>query len=243
MDIAGSRILVTGATGGLGVAIVGALAAGGAHVVVSGRRTVALEALAARVGGDAVVADLGDAAAVEELVGVAAACDAVVCNAGLLAGTVDEVLDVNLRAPMRLAEAFVAARRASGGPGAVVFTGSVAGVTSSPGMGAYNASKAGLRGFALSLAQDLAGTSVTSTHLVVGYVADAGMLVDSGDRAPAWVRTRTPGDVADAVVSAIRTGPVERWVAPLELRLAVTAAGVFPRLAGRIRRRTPPLRT
>ena len=69
MDLEGARVLLTGATGGLGEAIARALAERGAHQVLSGRRADALTTLAAEVGGEAVPSDLADRDAVERLVG------------------------------------------------------------------------------------------------------------------------------------------------------------------------------
>lgn len=237
VDIAGRRILVTGATGGIGVQIVASLAAGGADLVLVGRRPSTLEALAGRWGAETVVADLAEPSEVDRVADAADGCDALVLNAGVLNADPATVMAVNLLAPLRLATSFTTARRTTGASAAVVFTGSVAGVSPSPGMGAYNASKFGLRGFALSLAAELSGTAISVTHLVVGYVRDAGMLVDSGGRPPRGVRTRSADQVASAVVEALDAGPAERWVAPWELRLAALAAGSSPRLVGPMLRR------
>ena len=237
MEIAGRRILVTGATGGIGDGVVAALAREGANLVLTGRRSSALEVQARRWGAEVVVADLAVPSEVAGLAEVADGCDALVLNAGVLEADPPTVMAVNLLAPMHLATSFVAARRATGGSAAVVFTGSVAGISPSPGLGVYNASKFGLRGFALALASELSGTPVTATHLVVGYVRDVGMLADAGGRPPRGVRTRSADQVAGAVVTALREGPAERWVAPWELRLAALAAGNAPRLAGPVLRR------
>ena len=237
MEINTRRIMVTGATGGIGAAVVSALADRGARLVLVGRQVATLEALAVRVGGEAVVADLTEPADVERLADLAGGCDALVLNAGIPDGSLREVMAVNLLAPMQIASAFVAAPGAAVGEGAVVVTGSVAGIVATPGMSAYNASKFGLRGYTLSLAHACSGTSMSVTHLVVGYVRDAGMLVSGGGRPPRGIRTRAPGEVADAVVHALVHGPAEVWVAPAELRLAARAAGAFPRLAAPVLRR------
>lgn len=237
MEIAGRRILVTGATGGIGSRIVASLAEAGAHLVLVGRRQSTLDVLANRWGAEVLVADLAMSAEVASVADVALGCDALVLNAGVRDSDPATVMAVNLLAPMQLATSFVLTRRAAGGSAAIVFTGSVAGISPSPGGGVYNASKFGLRGFALSLAAELAGTPITATHLVVGYVRDVGMLVDSGGRPPRGVRTRSADQVASTVISALQEGPVERWVAPWELRLAALAAGNAPRLVGPVLRR------
>jgi short-subunit dehydrogenase len=237
VEIAGRRILVTGSTGGIGSRIVASLAHEGASLVLVGRRPSALAAQAARWDAETVVADLAVPSELSHVADVANGCDALVLNAGVLNADPTTVMAVNLLAPMRLATSFVAARRGAGGTAALVFTGSVAGVSPSPGMGAYNASKFGLRGFALSLAAELAGTPVSATHLVVGYVRDVGMLADSGGRPPRGVRTCSAEQVASAVVEALDRGPAERWVAPWELRLAALATASSPRLVGPVLRR------
>ena len=61
MQIAGSTVLLTGATGGLGHAIARALRARGAELILTGRRTDVLEPLAAELKARALAADLSDA--------------------------------------------------------------------------------------------------------------------------------------------------------------------------------------
>src|SRR5688572_7458776 len=112
MELNGARVLLTGATGGLGEAIARALAERGAQLVLSGRRADALKSLADELGATAVPCDLADRDAVERLAGTAGEVDALVANAGLPgAGTllkltqddIDRVLEVNLRSPIALA--------------------------------------------------------------------------------------------------------------------------------------------
>jgi uncharacterized protein len=245
MDIKGRRILVTGAAGGLGAATVRALASRGAQVVLSGRNEAALTALAEEVGGEVDLADLCDRAQVDALAKRSAGLDGLVLNAGvghdpLLAhvgaADVDTVLDTNLRAPMLLAFAFVQRHLAADAPGALVFVGSVAGVSATPGTRLYNASKFGLRGFVLSLRQELHGTPVSASLVAPGFIRDAGMFVTSGVELPPGVRTRTPDDVADAVVRAFDKAPAEVFVAPPELRLSATFAGSAPGIGERVLR-------
>jgi uncharacterized protein len=245
MDIAGRRILVTGAAGGLGAATVRALAERGARVVLSGRNELALAALAAEVDGEVDLADLCDRDQVAALAERSAGLDGLVLNAGvghdpLLAHVgaddVDMVLDTNLRAPMVMALAFAQRHLADQTPGALVFVGSVAGVSATPGTRLYNASKFGLRGFVLSLRQELHGTPVTASLVAPGFIRDAGMFADGGIDLPPGVRTRSPEDVADGVLKGLVKAPAEVFVAPPELRLSATFASSAPGVGERVLR-------
>src|SRR3954470_14009067 len=73
--------LVTGASSGIGAATARALAASGAHVTLVARRRDRIEALAEKLGGDFVVADVGDRPALDAIDG---AFDLVVANAGVM---------------------------------------------------------------------------------------------------------------------------------------------------------------
>src|SRR5688572_5868509 len=83
MELTGARVLLTGATGGLGEAIARALSERGAALVLSGRRVEALDALASELGATAVPCDLSDRAEVDRLADAAGDADVLVANAGL----------------------------------------------------------------------------------------------------------------------------------------------------------------
>jgi short-subunit dehydrogenase len=246
MDIRGASILITGASGGLGTAMARELAARGGQLVLSARRVALLDQLAAELGAEVEVADLADRADVERLAARAATCDVLVANAGvgddptldeLTEASIDFALDVNLRAPIVLAQAFAKAKIAAGKPGRIVLVGSLAGLAASPGTRMYNATKFGLRGFSLSFAQELDGTGVTCTLVAPGFIRDAGMFHENDIELPPGVRTKSPEDVASAVVKAIADGPAEVYVAPPELRLASTLATVAPGISAAIQKR------
>jgi short-subunit dehydrogenase len=244
LRINGSTALVTGASGGLGVAIARALAARGAAVVLTGRRIDVLQRLAAELGGRAVAADLADPADIERLA-AEPGVDILIANAGL-PGTgpvldfdvarMDKVLAVNLRAPMVLSK-LLAEPMVAAGRGHLVLIGSISGRTASPGGAVYSATKFGLRGFAHGLRQDLHGTGVGVSLIQPGFVRDAGMFAESGATLPPGVRTVAPQAVANAVVHAIVRNRGEVDVAPIEVRLGGIVGGLFPELAARVQRR------
>jgi short-subunit dehydrogenase len=245
MQISGATVLITGATGGIGHAIARALAPRGASLILTGRRSDVLEPLAAETGARALSVDLADPAEVDRLVREAGEVDILIANAALPAsGTldsftvaeIDRALDVNLRAPIVLAHALVPAM-ASRGRGQLVFISSLAGKAATPGTALYNASKFGLRGFASALRGDLRSSGVGVSTVFPGFIRDAGMFADAEVELPTGVGTRTPEDVADAVLGAIEKNRGEVDVAPLPLRISSTFAGLAPEMAGRLARR------
>ncbi len=240
MEIAARTALLTGATGGLGKAIAQRLAAEGATLVVSGRREADLLALAESLpGGDhrVVVADLAEDGAAEKLAEAAAGVDILVANAGLpgagwlaefSAEEVKRALRVNLEAPMLLARALFP-EMLERGSGHLVFVSSLSGKSASPRTSVYNATKFGLRGFALGLRSDLAPRGIGVSLVSPGFVRDAGMFAEAGGKTPPMMGTTTPAAVADAVRKAIVDDKVEVAVAPLLDRVAAHAGLVSPR--------------
>jgi short-subunit dehydrogenase len=243
MDLAGRRALLTGATGGLGRAIAAALAAGGTELVLSGRGVEALEALAAELPGEhrAVPADLAQPGAAEELAAAAGDLDILVANAGLPASgwltdfsseQVQRALRVNLEAPMLMARALYPGMAERGG-GHLVFVASLSGKAASPRSSIYNATKFGLRGFALGLRTDLAGMGIGVSLVTPGFIREAGMFADSGAKPPPGMGTGTPRQVGEAVAKAIVDNRVEVAVAPLAQRFLSHFALVSPGIAAR----------
>jgi uncharacterized protein len=247
VQIQGSTVLLTGATGGIGRAIAHALDARGARLLLSGRRADALEQLRGSLGGEAecLPVDLADPRGAAELVTGAGSVDVLVANAGLPASgplddftpeQIDRALDVNLRAPMQLTRALlppmVERRR-----GHLVFVSSLAGKAASVGSSLYSATKFGLRGFAAGLREDLHGSGVGVTVVFPSFIDEAGMFAETDVELPSWVGTRTPGHVAAAVVRGIERGRAEIDVAPLNLRVGTLLAAVAPVTAARLQRR------
>ena len=246
-DLNGARVLLTGATGGLGNAIARGLHARGAHLTVSGRREEQLRELADELGEriEPVAADLAQADDVRALVDRAGRVDVFVGNAALpgsgaldsySAEQIDRGIDVNLRAPMQITRA-VTAGMVERGSGHVVLIGSMSGKVPAAYGSVYSATKFGLRGFGLSLADELQGTGVGVSLVSPGFISDAGMYAASGVKLPAGVGTKKPDDVVRAVVTAIEKGRTEADVAPVAFRAGSRLYGVAPSLVAAIQRR------
>jgi NADP-dependent 3-hydroxy acid dehydrogenase YdfG len=183
-ELAGRVAVVTGASGGIGAAVSGRLAAAGASVWMVARGRDRLEAAARAAGGKAVVADVADPAgaeAVRHAVG-ATPVDILVNAAGsfdlaAIAETApemfDRMIDGNLRAPFLAIRALLPGMLEAG-RGHVVTIGSVAGRRAFPENGAYSASKFGVRGLHAVLDEELRGTGVRST-LVEPAATDTGL--------------------------------------------------------------------
>lgn len=245
MNVSGKRVLLTGATGGLGHAIARRLAAAGAQIVLSGRRGDVLVELAGEIGAAVAPADLSDPPAVHALAEAHGDVDIVVANAGLPASgrlqtysveQIERALRVNLHAPIMLAHA-LAPRMVERGSGHIVFMSSLAGKTATAGSSLYNATKFGIRGFANALRAELHGTGVGVSTIFPGFIHGAGMFAEANVKLPVGVGTKSPEHVAEATLRAIERDRGEVDVAPLGLKLGTLFGGVAPELSATVARR------
>lgn len=242
-----ARVLLTGATGGIGQAAAYALVQAGAAVMLVGRSPARLAAQARTLqpgGTDAQVAwhaaDLARGESLPAMADAAAAwgCNVLVHNAGvpgfgrieaLGAAEMAQVVQLNLLAPMLLTQALLPHLRAQ--PRArVVFVGSVLGRLGLPGYSVYSASKFGLRGFAEALRRELGDTrigvqylgprstrSAFNTDAVAAYNLATGTAMDPPDVA------------AQALLQLLESGAAERFIGWPE-SLAVRLNGLAPAL-------------
>jgi meso-butanediol dehydrogenase/(S,S)-butanediol dehydrogenase/diacetyl reductase len=173
--------LVTGGGTGIGAAVARRLAADGYGVAVTGRRREPIEAVAAEIGGVAVVADTADADDADRAVADAVASfrclDAVVLNAGIGgagslldadADVFEHVLRVNLTGAFLVARAAI--RHLLERRGALVAISSVAGLRASPSSLAYCSSKAGLVMLTRCIALDHGPDGVRANCVCPGWV-------------------------------------------------------------------------
>jgi len=215
--------LITGAGGGIGSAIAAALAP--THtLLLAGRPSTRLDAVAERLGATTWPLDLADIDGIDAATEIVDELDVLVHNAGvMLPGAAGEsyieewraTFEVNVFGAVALTLALLPALRAARGQ--VVFINSGAGQRVSPGMASYSASKFALRAFADSLRSDEPALRVTTVY--PGRV-DTDMQQDlvayeGGEYDPA--RFLRPDTVAEVVAGAIRT-PAEAQLQEVVVR-------------------------
>lgn len=177
MQLINARILLTGASGGLGRELARELAAAGAKLLLAGRDATRLGEIAAALGDDCriVCADLNRPQGIAAAAGAARDFEVnmLINNAGIGSfglyaeqhwPSVEQVLATNLEAPMRLTHALLP-WLLSRPQAAIVNVGSTFGSLPFPGFAAYSAAKAGLRGFSQALRRELADSQVAVIHL------------------------------------------------------------------------------
>jgi len=176
----GKRILITGASSGLGRHFATVLAAQGAELILAARRLDRLHELANRLPTPAqcVALDVTDAASRAALVEQLDSLDVLINNAGLVregaAATHpradwDTVMDTNLNSLFFLTQALLPALQKTGG-GSVVNVASILGLRQAGGIVSYTVSKAGLIQLTKTLALEWARFGVRVNALAPGYI-------------------------------------------------------------------------
>jgi 3-hydroxybutyrate dehydrogenase len=217
-EFSGRRALVTGAASGIGRACAERLVTAGAEVLAVDHDADVLPPVAKEIGATAVVADLSDLDAIDDL---DLAVDIVVNNAGLQhvaaieefpPGRFSYILRVMLEAPFRIV------RRAlphmyQQGWGRVVNISSVHGLVASPYKSAYVAAKHGLEGLSKVIALEGAERGVTSNCVNPAYVRTA--LVQNQIASQAEIRGIEPDEVIQQVM--LERAALKRLIEPEEV--------------------------
>ncbi len=248
MELNHSRVLLTGAAGGIGRELARRFAARGAQLALVDLRREPLEALASELPGEPVLtsADISTTEGRADIEATIARSwkghvDLLVNNAGVMDFVAYETMQpeaihreisINIEAPMQLARLFLPDMLARD-HGGIACIGSVLGALGMPYFSAYSASKFALRGFTESLRRELGGTGVRVSYIgprsvrtplnnsLVQRMAEAtGMHVDE----PAWV--------AEQILDAIRHDVPERHLGFPE-KLFARLNGILPRLVDR----------
>jgi NAD(P)-dependent dehydrogenase (short-subunit alcohol dehydrogenase family) len=216
MNLENTRMVLTGASRGLGAALARGLAARGARLLLVARNAEALGGVAKATGAHALAVDVGDPGAALAIAGAAqqllGGVDAVVHNASVLGpvplkpllDTTDEqfrqALEVNLLGPFRLTRALAGAM-ALRGRGLVVHVTSDAATSVYPTWGAYGVSKAGLEHLGRIWAAELEGRGVKFLTFDPGEM-DTQMHADAMPEADPATLAR-PAAVAERLIAQL----------------------------------------
>jgi short-subunit dehydrogenase len=223
VELHGRRVLITGASRGIGEALARRFAAAGATVALVARSADAIKKLATDLGGTAHPADLADPTQVATLIDhvedESGAVDVLVNNAGIdltksiVDHTHDEVsriVQVNLTTPIDLCRQ-VLPRMLRRGRGHIVNISSLSACGVYPGMSSYSATKAALSHFTAGLRADLKGLPIGTTLVEMPGVP-TGMLASVnayGPTAAAFTRGYRLRLVPDTPVETIAKDTVE----------------------------------
>jgi short-subunit dehydrogenase len=228
-DVAGRKVLVTGASSGIGAGLAEALARAGATVGLCARREDRLAEVLERCRRHAPasqmwVADLADPAAVDAVAKAALAelggVDVLVNNAGipkrrhvtrLDASTVDTVMRINYSSPVQLTLALLP-HMLEQGEGRIVNVSSVAATLSSPGEAAYGASKAALAVFSEAMAVDLWDTGVKVMVVYPGVVDTELFGLPDNDPFTADVAPITVDEAVGVILGALADEALQVYV-------------------------------
>lgn len=242
--MAGARVaVITGASSGIGEATARSLASSGWKCILLARRADRLESIAADIGGEWEVCDVGDRAQVDEVASRVLerhpAIGLLVNNAGIPARgsfldidpeRIEAVTAVNYLGGVWCARAFAPGLRA-GRPSHVVNVASVAATTTFAPAGAYSASKHAQLAFSRSLAALLRGSGIQVHTILPGFVETEGFPQRTKLRSRFLQRfVIEPDDVARAILEAIEKGKLEVTIPWFPYRLASIGQALFPRL-------------
>ena len=184
IDLKGKKVLLTGASGGLGKAIAIELAKNGADICLTGRNQVELKDLQKTIGGktEVVLSDLSNPAGINDLANTAqekmGQIDILINNAGITRDNLfirmsddewNDVININLNSIFKLSKLLIKGmikRRF----GRIINITSVIGVAGGAGQSNYSASKAGIIALSKSLAQEVGSRSVTVNSIAPGFI-------------------------------------------------------------------------
>ncbi len=228
-EFEGQRVLVTGASSGIGAALAEEFARRGAIVGICARRQERLDEVLERCRKHSPdsrrwVVDLADPAAVDRLASSAldelGGVDILVNNAGipkrrhvsrLDMATVESVMNINFFSPIRLTLALLP-HMLERDSGRIINLSSVAATLSSPGESSYDASKAAMTAFSESMAIDLWQTGIKVLIVYPGLVDTELFSLPDNDPVITAIEPVPVSDLVDGVFDALDRGAVQVYV-------------------------------
>lgn len=227
-SLAGKRILVTGASSGIGRAIAISCAQMGAQLTITGRNQERLAAVLAELAGDGhqqVVADLTQDSDIERIVAQAGVLNGVVHAAGISKlvpfrmasrSHIEEVFSSNTFAPFLLTKSLLAKKNIAAN-GSILFIASVASHIGPLASSAYSASKSALLGMMRSLGMEVAKHGIRANCIAPGYVRTPlmdGLQGGGGNMGELLVSAPLgPGEPEDVAYAAVfYLSDASRWV-------------------------------
>lgn len=184
MDLKGKKVLLTGATGGIGQAILKSFIEAGATLVASGTRKEVLEDLCSQFADKAIpiICDLRSQESIKHLFNSAieklGTIDILICNAGITKDNLsmmmkmddwNDVINVNLTSTFFLNQ-LVSKVMLKQKYGRVINITSIVAVTGNPGQANYVAAKAGMIGFTKAMADEFATRNITFNCIAPGFI-------------------------------------------------------------------------
>lgn len=245
----GTRVLITGASRGIGAALARRLAARGCVLGLVARGEEGLRELVASLPGEghrALPADVADRESIRAAVAAFGDVDVVVANAGVADYgpwlDLDEELEERMTRINWLGTLYTVRAALPGmverGRGHVVVISSGAALRTFPGAAVYGATKAAQRGFAEGLWHDLDGAGVGVTVVYPGEI-ETNLHDHQPEKLPTWRKGGHEADVdecAQAIVEGIERDKRGVYF-PREVRLLQTVHGIAPRFADLMLRR------
>jgi NAD(P)-dependent dehydrogenase (short-subunit alcohol dehydrogenase family) len=195
-------VLITGASGGIGMRLAKAMISKGYRVVLHGNQH--MEAIS-ELGGlfpeqiTAVAADISTETGISQLTQASGDCDVVLHCAGIPSAGISwkisaeefrKVNAINYEAPFFISQQLIPSMRSKGW-GRIVFFSSIVAQTGIPGTAAYSASKSALFGLTRTMASELAANNITVNCIAPGYM-DEGMIREIPEAMREQIIARTP---------------------------------------------------
>ena len=246
------RVIITGASSGIGAALALHYARSGAVLGLIARRKAELEQLAGKLSTPVRIypIDVRDASAVQaaatDFLQRHGCPDVVIANAGISVGTLTEfsedlpafrdVIDINLIGMVQTFQPFIAAMRAARG-GNLVGIARVAGYRGLPGAAAYSASKAAAVSYLESLRVELRGSGVKAITICPGYIATP-MTAQNPYPMPFILSAEAAACSIAGIISRGRTFAIIPWQMAIVARvLRVLPNWLYDRMFGRVPRK------